>query len=219
MKLSDLIFPRRCKLCADVIDEGAVCAVCSRKLSALVNVRTGTVYADTQRIECRYVFDYENYMVKKLLFALKRNGNCDLYKFAAALYYAAVPEDFCGAVTVVPRRKTNVRYYGYDHVKEPCRIMCRDKGIEFVNLVARRGFSVDQKKLDTYGRMKNAEGKYRIIKKDIPENILLIDDVVTTASTVKSVIREIRKIKADVKITVLCLASQSSSSGNGKLEY
>jgi len=67
--------------------------------------------------------------------------------------------------------------------------------------------------------MKNAEGKYRIIKKDIPENILLIDDVVTTASTVKSVIREIRKIKADVKITVLCLASQSSSSGNGKLEY
>ena len=219
MRLSDLIFPRRCKLCGKVIDEGAVCTVCSQKLKQLVSVRQKTVYTDWGSVECRYVFDYENPIVKRLLFALKKNGNRDLYEYAATLYCTALPESFCGAVTSIPRRKTNVRYYGSDQVKEPCKIMCNRCGVSYENLVARRGFSKDQKMLDVYARQKNARGKFRIIKKDIPENILLVDDVITTASTVKSVINELRSKRPDVKITVLCLASQHGSSGNGKLEY
>lgn len=215
MGFIDLFFDCRCKLCGEKIPKGAVCSRCDGELKELVYVRKCTIMVKDRELEGSYLFDYNHEIVKKLLFALKRTANKDLFKYASNLYELAVGSTFSGGVAYVPRRRVNVREYGYDHVLEPCKILCkRNKNLQLVTLLKRRGFSSDQKnKKKVSDREKNVADKFAVIKNDIPKNIVLIDDVVTTGSTVKSCVGEILSKNSDVNVTLAFLASQSRFTG------
>ena len=73
-------------------------------------------------------------------------------------------------------------------------------------VLKRKGKSAEQKNLDAVLRQSNVKGKFLAIKKDIPKNILLVDDVVTTGSTAGECIRELYKIYPDAEITCVFLA-------------
>lgn len=215
MGLVDLLFDRRCAICKNHIDSGAVCRDCDDKLKSLVNIRKRTLNVDGRVFEVIYVFDYNADIVRDLLFAIKRSSNSDLFKYAGKLYFLAVPEDFRGVVTNCPRGDKNVRNFGYDQVKVPCKIFCRDSGgkLTYRRLIKRVGKSKEQKNLTLLQRRENTKDKFKVIKKDIPENILILDDVVTTGSSVSACIREILKYKENANISVICLASRGTFSG------
>ena len=215
MKLVDLLFDRRCCIYDKHRDSGAVCTDCNEKIAALAVVRKRRLKIGERTVEVSYLFDYDNPVVQKLLFKLKRSSNRDLFKDAGKLYFKAVPEHFRGVVTNCPRGGKGVRNYGYDQVAVPCRIMCKesDGSLEYHRLVKRIGRSKEQKNLSLVQRKENTKNKFRIVKKDIPKNILIVDDVVTTGSTVKACILEILKCREDADIKVACLASRNTFSG------
>ena len=217
MGFSDLFFDRRCCLCDKHIDKGAVCSECDSKLVSLIRIRKRRLGDVAENVELYYLFDYDEPIVKKLLFRLKRSANSDLFKYASRLYYTAVPEDFSGTVVICPRRKKSLRDYGYDHVEKPCALMCKahKERLSFERLLKRKGRSKEQKNLTLSQRKENTKGIFRVIKKDIPENILLVDDVVTTASTINSCVDELFKCRSDAKIVAVCLASRNAFAGKG----
>ena len=204
-----MFFDRCCLLCGKHINKGAVCDECDRKLSSLINVRKRDISLGDKIIELYYLFDYDEPIVKKLLFGLKRSSNSDIFRYASELYYKAVPKDFSGSVVACPRRRKNLIQYGYDHVEIPCKIMCKNNSarLEFSRLVKRTGKSEEQKKLSRAQRKENTKGVFRVIKKDIPKNILVVDDVVTTASTICSCMEELVKFRSDARFVAVSLAS------------
>ncbi len=210
MKLADLIFDTGCRLCNGAVGEGVVCNQCRKSLTSAVSVRTRHFSVQGKNVEARYLFDYDNEVVKKLLFSLKRSGDKELFRFAARLYEMAVPQNFCGIVTCCPRRASSVRNYGFDQVAEPCKIMCKTNSsrLKFEKLLKRRGFTKEQKNLTEEQRKSNIKGKFRVTKKDIPKNILLVDDVVTTGNTVRECASEILNVNPEVKISFVFLASR-----------
>ena len=215
MGFLDLLFDNRCKICGDRLKSGAVCSKCDGELKSLIYVRRCTFSVMGKEIEATYLFDYNSEIVKKLLFALKRNASKELFCYAAKLYMVALAGCTDTSVTYVPRRKLNVRLYGYDHVKEPTKILCKnDEGLCFVRLLRRCGFAQDQKNIKTaVDREKNVADKFAVIKNDIPKNIVLLDDVVTTGSTVKACARELLLKNPKVNLTFAFLASQNRLSG------
>ena len=210
MKLADLFFDRRCAICDCHIRSGAVCAECDSELKSHIRLSKRTLYLQDKPLEVMYVFDYDVPIVKELLFTLKRRANKDLFLYAARLYEKAVPKDFEGIVVNCPRSGKGVRSYGYDQVEQPCRMMCKNSGgrLKFAKLVARKGSSKEQKNLTQEQRYQNTQNRFKIIKKDIPKNILIVDDVVTTGSTVSACAVEILKHGANSSISVCCLASR-----------
>lgn len=203
------MFSNNCKLCNRPVKKVSVCPVCDAKLKQKINIRKRVICIDNVNVECIYIFDYDDVLVKRLLYALKRNADKGLFEYASELYGLCVGQNFDGVVTNVPRRKANVRSFAYDQVEKTMRILAKQNRIEFVKLLARKGFSLDQKNLDSVARQKNIRGKFRVTKKDIPKNILLADDVVTTASTFKECAGVLLEKKNDVKITGIFLASSS----------
>lgn len=215
MGILDLFFDRRCCLCEKHIDKGVVCDECDRELLSLIKVRKRDICLGNKNVELYYIFDYDVPVVKKLLFRLKRSSNSEIFRYAAKLYYMAVPENFSGTVFACPRRKKNLMRYGYDHVEIPCKIMCKENSekLEFSKLLKRTGNSKEQKNLSFAQRKENAKGIFKVIQKDIPKNILIVDDVVTTASTMCSCMEEILKSRSDVGFVAVCLASKKAFPG------
>jgi len=224
MSILDFLFPPTCKICNSRVKKGAVCPFCFDELQKKAKPSVRTLYINGRQISASYLFEYENETVKKLLFALKKSGNGELFKYAADLYGKSLEnlgqKSEC-AVVNVPRSKENVRKYGYDHVKNPCRILCKKRErLVFSPVLKRSGHSQDQKNLDISGRKSNVSGKFTAVKKDIPQNILLVDDVVTTASTVTECVRQLLKMYPYAEISCIFLASASSDfSRKGQLEY
>ena len=160
MGILDFLFVSECKLCKTPTQKGSVCAECDAKLRSLINVSERMITVADREIKAKYIFKYEDEIVKKLLFALKRNADKELFVYVSLLYELVIDDGFCGIVTNVPRRLASKRQYGYDHVKEPCRLLCKRNAdrLMYSSLLSRRGFSKDQKYLSKSDREKNIKG-------------------------------------------------------------
>ena len=209
MKLLDLLFDRRCRLCDIAIDDGVVCGECGKYIEKLASVKKIYLTVNGRRFEARYLFDYDDKIIRKLLFVLKRVSDRELFEYASFLYQRLVPEDFSGVVTNCPIRATGIRKSGFDQVEKPCRILCRRRKLKFRKLLKRIGFSKEQKKLTRDERKLNVKGKFRVKTKDIPQNILIVDDVVTTGGTAIECAGEILKTNPDANISFAFLASRN----------
>lgn len=211
MSALDFLFVCRCKLCDAPLKHGSVCPECDGKLKELVFVSNRKIQTqDGTEYPVSYLFDYDNELVIQLLFALKESADRELFEYAARLYEIVLPSGFCGIVTNVPRRKVNKRMYGYDHVEVPCKILSKNSGgsIRYQKLLKRVGFSKDQKTLSADERKKNVANKFKATKKDITDDILLVDDVLTTGNSIISCIEQIKKCNPHAKIFVCTLSSK-----------
>lgn len=133
---------------------------------------------------------------KKLVFdwkmTEKRNLSCDFAKaLDKVLCRICVKDDFL--IVPVPPRKGKIWNKGWDQVEELCLFLKKRYGYNILNCLERVS-SVQQKKLDREGRFSSkgknyilGKGFYRYTKKyGIPNEVVLLDDVITTGITVES---------------------------------
>lgn len=185
-----------------------MCPSCFDKLKKSTQLSCRTLEVQNRRINAYSMFSYENATVQSLIYALKRHGNRELFVFAAELYNKLAQDnekEF--AVVNVPRSRKNIKKYGYDHVAKPCKILCKGKdNLVYTPLLKRRQEAEDQKNLDAAQRRLNVLGKFAAVKKDIPKDILLVDDVVTTSSTMCECIKVLLTAYPNAQITCISLA-------------
>jgi len=86
------------------------------------------------------------------------------------------------AIVPVPPKPGKIRKTGWDQVEYIAKILEREKNIPNVNRCLKRLTSKSQKELSRENRRMNLRGRI-IAKKSVPQNAILIDDVMTTGST------------------------------------
>lgn len=214
-KAENLIFPRRCPVCDDVVPvgEGLVCYDCipkikyingnrCRKCSKQLLDKDAVYCEDCKRRDHVYDFGYALYdyqSMKNSLFRFKYKNRCEYAEFYA--------KDLCermadvikymeaDAIIPIPLHKDRLNSRGYNQaeilakeVSRICNIPVYDK------YVTRIKKTVPQKELDVVGRQNNLKKAFNISPDVVKLNkTILIDDIYTTGSTIDSVASELKK--------------------------
>lgn len=175
------------------------CSICGKELLS-EDGKCTSCRVDPIIISAESVFPLYSYRAwnKKLVFDWKMTEKRSLsWDFAKALDKALCGfcEDGKKKITIVPvpPRKGKIWKKGWDQVEELCSFLEKRYGYEIFRCLERVS-SVQQKKLDREGRV-SAKGKNYILgsnfdcyvkKYGIPEEVVLLDDVITTGVTVES---------------------------------
>jgi len=122
---------------------------------------------------------------RDLVRALKFRGAIALADTMAAQIVANAPGHFLADRTLVPvpLHPRRLRSRGYNQAAVIAEAICQRSGIEIVEGLTRRGPSVTQVGRDRAARKAGLAGSIEV-DGEMPEKVLLVDDVVTTGATV-----------------------------------
>jgi len=95
-----------------------------------------------------------------------------------------------GVVTWVPGRPRDMRRRGFDHAEVLARLVARELGLACLPMLVRRGHQADQAGLTAGQRARNLSGAF--VARSGPKRVLVVDDVMTTGSTLASCARALR---------------------------
>jgi ComF family protein len=184
-----------------------LCADCRRRLEPAPRSRvllTGLVVASG--------LDYE-FEVRRAVIAFKQQGRLRLARWlapalgsalAAALAETSPPGRAPPLLVAVPASRSGLRRRGYD----PVRLLAREAGLALAPrlLVSAAGAGAPQKRLDRVQRQRARQGTLRATADLTGRRVLLVDDVVTTGSTLLEAERAVAARGATV-VAAACLAS------------
>lgn len=177
---------RRCAVCGKtLVSEKEICLEC----------RKTSVYKHTDTVLPLYEYRLWN---KELLFKWKILGIRSLSPFFAAQIHRALELHGWNVVVPVPPRKGKIARKGWDQIEEICCFLEKRYHSLVLRLLQRNSDTVEQKTLDRSGRLLTIGKSFVVappevfmkqLKKNrgvIPEEVCLLDDILTTGSTAES---------------------------------
>ena len=212
-KILNLIYPQICGMCGK-INKNSLCKKCEIELKKQAEnqiINNGEEIQDKYFNELMYIFKYEG-QIRKLILDYKFNEKSYLYLTFVnfLLKNKKIFENIKNYDTIIPvpiskkRKKTR----GYNQSLLIARKIAEQTDLELMNncLVKTKNI-IEQSKLNKEDRIQNIQGVYELKNKQLIENknILLIDDIYTTGSTVNEC-SKILKQGNPKKIGILVLA-------------
>lgn len=211
-KALDLIFPRRCPICDDVIEStgGDVCKNCLEKPEFLKEPlcrKCGKKLANQESEYCSdckvrkhfykegaALFSYAS--IKQSLYRFKYAGRQEY-----AEYYAKQIEKHLGekirswkpeAFVPVPIHSSREKERGYNQAQALAKALGKHMGIKVLDkFVIRSKKTRPQKCLNDGERQNNLKKAFKIRQNDVKLNtIVIIDDIYTTGSTIDELSKE-----------------------------
>ena len=220
--LKSLLFVRKCLFCGEVLTDSREDVFCPKcrleyeklkrhmfsicgKPHMLCGCMPKSVYGRISHAV--HLFAYGDPQSKILIFSLKRRDYKPLQHFLGLELAERLGELSDYAITYAPRKPKSVREYGFDQAKTLARAIAEEKGIPFVEIFSHAHFSKLQKELGAEARVENAEKSYRLRKHFVREceNLIIIDDVMTTGSTMAT-LASLAKEAGYGRIVVACVA-------------
>lgn len=184
-KLLQLFFPSRCPLCDCVIHYSSrFCPECRDKLiryEGNFNIRGASGFT------AAFVYD-ENVLPA---ISLLKNGICDNADFAlggelADVLLAENISDIADIIIPIPMHISKKHERTYNQAELLADIIGRTLGIPVCkDAVMKKRITADQKTLNRLSRFYNLRNAFTVVLPEIVEgkNILLVDDICTTGST------------------------------------
>ena len=136
-----------------------------------------------------------------LIYSLKQDNRRDVLSFLSEELAAAIKNSIeldggSYIVTNVPRRKSAIVNFGYDHAKALAMAVSERLGLEYVELLSSKSKKAQK---NVYGaeRLSNARFEYKC-DDDISlkgKSVILIDDIVTTGASLSNCAALIKKLK------------------------
>lgn len=191
--LLDLVFPPRCAFCHKIVESGdiRVCEHCKTHLPFTTN--QGCQKKDFVKL-CVAPFYYENDVRASLL--RFKFGNTPSYAKVYAPYMAACIQetlaDQWDVLSWVPVSRRRLRQRGYDQAEVLCRAVAEELDVTPVPLLIKHRHTKAQSSSGSAEKRKaNIAGAYRLLDgADVKDcRILLIDDIITTGSTMSECAR------------------------------
>ena len=194
-KISDfLLFPDadRCCICSKECSKN-ICSECQDVLAALFIKDNSACYSYSgivREIIHRYKFSGQKYLcatISQLMFEKAKDIDAEI-------------------ITNVPIHKKRLSQRGYDQSKLLAQSLSERTGYTYMPLLKKDKDTVAQSTLKMEERIKNVEGAYTANDFDISnKKILLIDDIITTGSTIKECMNVLIK-KGAAKVYPLSFA-------------
>ena len=221
----NLFFPKVCLSCNSRLQkkEHILCSICKKKIDFFTDCclicgsekdnntchtcETSEFYFDRARSVFRF-----NKTIQNLIHNLKYNEITSLAKFLGDYCVKYLTEyrpfEKIDIITPVPLHKVKKKSRGFNQAEIVAREIARQTEFKHIpNLIKRKKFTNTQTKLSKFERIENVSNAFKINHKYPLENknILLIDDVFTTGSTVNAVSKLLKNNKVN-KIYVLTIA-------------
>lgn len=211
MKLIDKIFfflsVPKCVGCGErlAISERVLCNECYEKYKNTLNRNCSICAKPLNRCSCtnhhldshyihkmvkvyRYMFSDEILPTNNLLYSLKQDNRKDVVDFLADELCDAIkasvknPEAFL--YTSVPRRRSAIIEYGFDHAEQLSRAVAKRLGGKYIKALKSKAKKAQKSAANRSERLTNAKFKLRSDNLDISNhNVILIDDIVTTGAS------------------------------------
>lgn len=196
--LLDLLFPRRCAFCHRITQAGA--EICPRCLAELPYTRENASQHFPQLKTCCSPLYYVDDVRRSLL----------RYKFQGLSMYAELYGEFlakcidenkisCDSITWVPLSRKRLRRRGYDQARLLAEALSRKKDIPCVPMLRKiRNNPAQSGTGDAKKRRENVKGVYEAISLEEirGKTVLLVDDIVTTGSTLSECASVLKKAGA-----------------------
>lgn len=206
--LLDLLYPPKCVFCHRLLEkeERNVCAACARSLK-VSEERYSALQLDDEFL-CWAPLRYEG-MVRESLHRYKFSGNAFYSETYADVICSVLNhgELSCDIITWIPLSRRHLRKRGYDQAELLARAIAKRTGIPcFGTLKKIKNIRAQSSLKDLQERMKNVKGVYSVKPEtDIRgKRILLVDDIVTTGSTMSEAVRTLTAAgAADVRAAAI----------------
>mgnify|MGYP001382756019 CR=1 FL=1 len=200
--LFDILFPKYCLSCNQ---EGEYfCLECKKKPFKQWDGRlavSGEKYFDA--LYC--LGDYEDEVLGTLIKTCKYRFVKELTIDLAKLLIKEISDkEYKGVIVPVPLSKRRERWRGFNQSEEIGRIVARELNLEYRDCLIRIKHKKAQAKLSEKERQENMNGCFEA-RGEIPERVILIDDVITTGTTVNECSRVLKE-KGTKYIIVLTMA-------------
>lgn len=190
------------KLCRDVCPNCGnpeyACRCVSRKLRGKVGFAA-------------HLFTFHDPLSRAIVYSVKLKNLRHLQRFLAselADLIEGTGEDLSDfTVTFAPRKPRSVRIYGFDQAEVLARLSAERLQLPFARMFRHARFSKLQKRLSVKAREINADRSY-FLREDFvrrTDKLLILDDVMTTGSTLSSLILLARSVGFQ-EVSVVCIA-------------
>lgn len=217
-----LIYPNNCILCNETLSVGEehLCVACLYKLP-----RTNFHLLTDNPIEKRfwgkvrlehasayYLFEKGGF-VQKLLHQIKYKGAIELADYLAFQIGESLKESefYCSFdyIIPVPLHPNREKKRGYNQSKALADGLAKSMQVEVLsdNLI-REKENTTQTKKTVFERWENTQGIFNLRQPEklAGKHILLVDDVLTTGSTLEACVQALQ-LATDIKVTVFALAT------------
>lgn len=206
--ISDCFFPPCCPVCR-IPENLLVCKTCRKKLEKLYS--PWPIVRDPMEFDSGYsAFFFSDPALISLVYCLKNQGTDHAVSVAAMALYKIIQSNVTlsgvDAITWIPRSGKNIIEYGFDQSELLAKALSKLCGIPCKKLLYRKRDNKVQHRLITSKRMENMKGCFECRQKVFGGDVILIDDVITSGSTVNEGAKTLKKSGYDF-VRVLSLAS------------
>ena len=175
-----------------------ICNKCLKSITKLSKEENGIIS-----------YSYYSGVIKRLILRLKYKNDFSAGDVLAILLAEYIKENFeyskC-VLTYIPLSKKSMKNRGFNQCKYICKKVCNILHMECFDLLEKIKETREQKRLDKFEREENIKNAFKIKKyMDLGRSqIILIDDVVTTGSTLKEGYKILKQFyKNDIKLLTL----------------
>ena len=216
-----LLFPRLCYACGNHLlrNENLICTECyvviPRTNYHLENENpVAQLFWGRCRVEKAAAFSYyhKGSRIRNLIHNLKYKGIKEIgYELGRIYALSLKPSGFMAGVDIiipVPLHPSKKRMRGFNQSESISAGIAEVTGLPVNNdSLVRVLKSATQTKRSRYERWTNVEGIFNVTDPEKIEgmHVLLVDDVITTGSTIESCVNELLKIEG-VKVSVMAIA-------------
>lgn len=216
--LLDLIIPRACVVCGSRlgISEEVICTTCNLHMprtyhsaKAKDNEMAKLFWVQIPIERAAALMHYEAHSkMSRIVYALKYGNHPEIGITIGRMMANEFDDNnfFDGIDCIIPMpiSKGRKRDRGYNQSEEIAKGISELTHIEVkCNVVRRKVFAGSQTEKNKWERKDNVKGVFQLIKPEEIQNkhVLIVDDVVTTGSTILSLAKELMKA-GDIKISV-----------------
>ena len=217
----DLLFPRRCPLCDDVLpvfeisqESACVCPECKKKLKIVKEPVCKKCGKPLERERAEYCLDCVKkrhvFVQGKAVFEYCGDLQQSLYRFkyanrreyadfyaaeAAKRYEKWIKQHNIQVIVPIPLYKKKQKKRGYNQAEVFAKALGEKIGIPVcTDLLTREKNTIPQKELNETERKNNLKNAFKITKNIVQLSyILLVDDIYTTGSTIDAAATVLRE--------------------------
>lgn len=211
----DLIYPVKCPFCGTVTGDG-ICEECRKRIQKIEEPYCMKCGKPVQEKEQEYCYDcgrkahefeegrglwLHKSPVSDALYAFKYQ-NRRIYgeifgRELAETYGGYLRRKKVNLIIPIPLHRKKLRSRGYNQAEILARVLSEETGIPLeTKLLVRQRATAPQKQLNDKARRKNIRGAFAARGTADGKNIVLVDDIYTTGSTLDEAARILRKAGA-----------------------
>ena len=214
LKILDFVYKKKCYFCSSSYYNSVMCEKCYDKMEEL----SLGVIRELLGIKV-YACSFYAKEMQKLIRGVKYHNQKELAYYQAKFMYdyfvKIVGENANFTIIPVPMHKSKYKQRKYNHMELVADELAILSGWKVkTNLIERIKETKPQYKLSTKERMENLAGAFKVNPENYQgDNLLIIDDILTTGSTLTEMIKELFSNKIE-NITCLTTSTVHGSSIN-----